>query len=225
MKRVLEPEVMDTEQDATEYDAMDFSEANERFADRAAALLVGLESPRVADLGTGNGLIPLLLLDRVPNARIVAVDLAESMLAVARRRFAEHPRGAQIEVRLADAKSTGLPDADFDLVLSNSTAHHIPAPLDLFRELARLRRVDGALLVGDLARPATLDDARAVVERVAPNDGPRQKQLFFDSLCAALTLEEVRACAEAAGLAQATVAVVSDRHWNVEIPRDTKPSR
>jgi hypothetical protein len=57
------------------------------------------------------------------------------------------------------------------------------------------------------------------VNRAAPDDSARQKQLFFDSLCAALTLEEVRELVAAAGLEGATVAQVSERHWSVERAR------
>ncbi len=226
LQRVLEPEVMDTAEDAREYDAMDFADANGRFVSDASSLLRGLASPAVLDLGTGPGDIPIELKRRVPGARVVAVDLADSMLEVARAKVAAAGFEGSIELVRADVKATGLPAASFDLVLSNSTAHHLPDPLALFREVARLIRPGGAFLLRDLFRPPTMDAARAVVERVSPSDSPRQKQLFLDSLCAALTLEEVRAMAAEAGLETARVELVSDRHWTVERPhRADAPGR
>jgi ubiquinone/menaquinone biosynthesis C-methylase UbiE len=216
MARVLEPEVMDTEVDASEYDAMDFSEANARFADDAIALLASHDAPRLVDLGTGNGLIPLLLLERCPRAHVVAVDLAESMLAIARRRASERGLDDRITFVRADVKSTGLEAGSFDLVVSNSTAHHLPEPLALFEEIARLARPSGGFVVRDLFRPESPEVAWATVDRVAPNDSARQRQLFFDSLCAALTLDEVRERVGRAGLDGARVALVSDRHWTAE---------
>lgn len=216
MQRVLEPEVMDHPADAEEYDAMDFLESDTRFAEDAVALLAGVSSPRVVDLGTGTGTIPLLFLRRHPSATIIGVDLAQSMLTVARRKAENAGFANRVEWVLADVKKTALPGASFDLVMSNSTLHHIADPQALVDEMARLLKPGGALLLRDLARPPSIDAAHAIVERVAPHDSDRQKQLFFDSLCAALTLDEVRALASSAGIQGARIEMVSDRHFTVE---------
>ena len=108
------------------------------------------------------------------------------------------------------------------LVMSNSLAHHLPEPLDLLREIARVVKPGGAILVRDLLRPESVDAARAIVDRVAASDTPRQRQLFFDSLCAALTLDEVRERVAAAGIEGAAVTQVSDRHWSVERARSDR---
>jgi hypothetical protein len=55
MQRELEPEVMDTPEEASEYDAMDHTEANTAFVDRLIAL--GARG-RMLDIGTGPGHIP-----------------------------------------------------------------------------------------------------------------------------------------------------------------------
>jgi len=215
-QRVLEPEVMDTDEDAREYDAMDFADANSRFAEDALALIASVKSPRILDLGTGTAAIPIEMIRRRPDAQIVGLDLAESMLVVAREKARVAGIAASLDLRAGDVKATGLAPATFDLVMSNSTAHHLPDPLAMFREIARLTRPGGAILVRDLFRPETAALATATVERVAPNDSPRQKQLFLDSLNAALTVDEVRALARDAGLEGTRIAVVSDRHWTVE---------
>ncbi len=54
LERVLEPEVMDTEEDAIEYDAMDFMEVNTAFAQEAIAI-GSKEQGLVLDVGTGTG--------------------------------------------------------------------------------------------------------------------------------------------------------------------------
>jgi ubiquinone/menaquinone biosynthesis C-methylase UbiE len=227
MQRVLEPEVMDTEEDAAEYDAMDFSEPNARFADDAIALL-GPHGTHVLDVGTGPGHIPILLLARRPELRIVATDLARSMLDIAARNLARAGVADRCELRLADAKALPLPDASFDLVICNSTVHHVAEPVRALREIGRVVRPGGAILVRDLCRPESVEAAWATVERVSPRDSPRQKRLFFDSLRAALTLEEVCSCVREAGLEGVHVALASDRHWTCERAArdaDAQPSR
>jgi ubiquinone/menaquinone biosynthesis C-methylase UbiE len=223
--RTLEPEVMDSDEDASEYDAMDFSEPNGRFARDAVALIGGAlagdgpvsgHAPVALDIGTGTADIPLRMLDLHPSLRIVALDMADSMLRIARAHAASRGHAARLDLQKHDGKAIDLGDARFDLVMSNSVVHHIPEPVALFREIARLVRPGGAVLVRDLARPASRRAARAIVERVAANDSPKQKKLFFDSLCAALTVDEVRALARQAGLGDLRVEMVSDRHWTAE---------
>lgn len=215
MRRILEPEVMDTRRDAEEYDEMDFWEADTRFAEDAIALL-GAGGGYVLDLGTGTGKIPALMLQRHPGARVVAVDLAHEMLRVAAWRVGEAGVADRCQLLHMDAKQLALPDATFDLVMCNSTAHHIPEPERLFREIARLVRPGGGVIVRDLQRPETTGDAAAIVERVAAGDHPRQRQLFYDSLCASLTLDDVQRLVDDAGLDRMRIARCSDRHWTAE---------
>jgi ubiquinone/menaquinone biosynthesis C-methylase UbiE len=216
LPRVLEAEVMDTIEDAEEYDAMDFTASNRAFAEAAIALVGDAPRPRVLDLGTGTAQIPLLLLEMHPRATVVAVDLSGPMIEVAARRARSSPHRDRLELVLGDAKSEAPGSGTFDLVMSNSVAHHIPDPTVLFRQLARAARPGGAVLVRDLFRPASHEEAWAVVNRVSPNDSDKQKRLFFDSLCAALTPDEVREMAARAGLGDARVPTVSDRHWSLE---------
>lgn len=219
MKRTLEPEIMDTVEDAEEYDAMDFSQTDTQFADRAASLLGVMEGGRALDIGTGTAKIPVLFLSRRPGSQVLAVDMAEQMLRVAAHNIEAAGLTQSCTLAKMDAKALDAQDASFDLVMSNSLAHHLPEPLELFREIARVAGPRGAVLVRDLIRPESPESAWALVDRLAAGDSERQRKLFFDSLCAALTLDEVREMVRAAGLSCATVTRSSDRHWSVERAR------
>ena len=225
MERTLETEVMDTTEEAEEYDAMDFSATDTAFAEVAAALLGDVRGARVLDIGTGTAKIPLLLLGRRPDVSVLAVDMAGEMLRVAERNVAAAGLAHACTLACMDAKALDVAPASFDLVMSNSLAHHVPEPLDLFREIARVAGVSGAVLVRDLIRPESPEAAWAIVNRLAADDTERQRRLFFDSLCAALTLDEVRARVSAAGIEGARVVQCSDRHWSVERPRRAPSDR
>jgi ubiquinone/menaquinone biosynthesis C-methylase UbiE len=216
MLRILEPELMDTPRDAQEYDAMDFTESNTRFAVDALALLSKTKDAEVLDVGTGTARIPILMLDRAPGLKVLAVDLAGEMLRVATRNVVAAGHSERCRMGKLDAKALRLPDRRFDLVMCNSTAHHIPDPRIIFKEMARVLKPNGALIVRDLIRPNTMDEAWATVKRVAAGEHPRQQQLFFDSLCASLTLAEVTDLVAQSGLDRMHVAKVSDRHWTAE---------
>lgn len=218
MERVLEPEVMDDDDEAAAYDAMDFAETDGLFADAASALAppAGGAPLRVLDLGTGTAKIPILLATARPDVRVLAIDLAESMLRLARARVERAGLAGRVTLAHMDAKSPALEPGSFDLVMSSSVAHHLPEPAALFVAAARLVRPGGAVLVRDLARPATVADAHAVVARVSPDASPEQARLFFESLCAALEPGEVRAMLDGAGLFDVTVRMATDRHWSAE---------
>jgi ubiquinone/menaquinone biosynthesis C-methylase UbiE len=214
--RILEPELMDTEDEALEYHAMDFSEPDGRFARDALALVAAVKAPELIDFGTGTAKIPVLLCRTRQDARVYAVDPAAEMLRVASRHVAEARLDGAITLARSDGRATKLAAGRFDAVLSNSTVHHIHQPAALFREMKRVLKPGGAILVRDLCRPRSMDDAWAIVKRVAAGDSLRQQQLFFDSLCAALTVEEVEKILAEVGWSDLRVTMSSDRHWSIE---------
>jgi len=222
MRRILEPEVMDTPEEADGYDAMDHSEPNAAFVARLVEL--GARG-RMLDIGTGPGHIPLLVCERIPGCRVAGVDLARHMLAHAERRRLASPHAARIEYRLADAKGLDFPDALFDAVFSNTILHHIPDPRPFLAEARRVLAPGGALLIRDLFRPETPGHADELVALHAADADPYQRGLFRASLGAALTPEELRAAADEAGLEQAGIVIDSDRHMSLQLPdrRATRP--
>jgi ubiquinone/menaquinone biosynthesis C-methylase UbiE len=215
LQRVLEPEVMDSWPEATAYDAMDFAEVNSDFARTAIAL--NPTAVKVLDIGTGTARIPILLCQAQTCCRVLAVDLAQSMLVLGQRNVEEAGLEQRIRLELADGKGLPYPNMDFDLVISNSLVHHLPEPIDLFRQIARLVTPRGAVLIRDLLRPESMEEIDRILA-AAGDFGPHQNQLFRDSLHAALTLAEVTELVELAGLNRGKLYQSSDRHWTLAIP-------
>jgi len=86
--------------------------------ERALDHIRGIEEPRVLDVGTGTGAIALAIADEAPTARITAVDLSPDALSLARENL--DLTGVNGRVRLVEHDLTsGLGDAEFDLVVSN----------------------------------------------------------------------------------------------------------
>jgi len=223
LPRVLEPEVMDTAQEASDYDAMDHGQVNARFCDD---LLAARAAPgRVLDVGTGTALIPIALCERSADVQVEAIDLAAHMLALAERNVARAGLSGRIRVSRRDAKATGWPEGSFDTVISNSIVHHIPEPRDVLAELWKLTAPGGTLFVRDLERPASGARVAELVATYAPVPTglpdaeramhERQRDLFEASLRAALTVDEVRAMVAVLGVPSSTVRATSDRHWTL----------
>jgi ubiquinone/menaquinone biosynthesis C-methylase UbiE len=214
MERILEPEYMDTEEEAQSYEAMDHAEANESVTSRFLEL--GGGDGLTLDIGTGPGDIPILLAERKPAGRYVAVDAAAEMLKLAKAKVSDSGLTARIVLHQVDAKQLPYPTHSFDAVFSNTILHHIPTPIDLLREAWRVLRPGGVLLIRDLYRPPTEADAWALVDKHAAGATETQRRLLFDSLHAALTLAEAEELVAAAEMTGATVEMTSDRHYTIE---------
>lgn len=218
MQRVLEPEYMDTPDEANSYAAMDFTAVNTAVVDGFLALGGG-SCRNVVDLGTGPGDIPLQLAQRSSIPSITGVDAAATMLALARPKAQRLGLDRRVRFERADVKHLPYGAGSFDGVFSNTILHHIPEPTEFLREAARILAPGGVLMIRDLCRPETPAAARRLVELHAAAADAVQQELLYASLCAALTLPEVRAAAASAGLGRARIHMTSDRHYTIEIAR------
>jgi release factor glutamine methyltransferase len=120
--------------------------------DRCLALLAGVESPRVLDVGAGTGAIALALADEHPGARVTAVDVSPDALALARENAVR--TGLALELREGGLEAAA---EGWDLVVSNPP---YVAPAEWARLQPEIRGWEprGALvgegLHGELARLA-----------------------------------------------------------------------
>jgi SAM-dependent methyltransferase len=238
LARVLEPEVMDTAEEARDYDAMDHGAVNVRFCEDFLAFAnpgrdprqpaLGSRTARVVDFGTGTALIPVELCKRAAGFVVVAIDLAQHMLDLAKENVARAGLAERILLERVDAKGTPFDDLAFGATISNSIIHHIPEPARCFAEMWRVTAKGGLLFVRDLHRP----DGDAEVDRLValyagdprgePAPDPRQvasyenqRALFRASLCAALTVAEVAGLIAPLGIPASAVTMTSDRHWTL----------
>jgi len=217
--RIPEPEVMDDALEVEAYRQADFTEVNTACARRALAVAGRSVRGRAIDLGTGPAEIPVILCSLAPSWRIVAVDASRAMLRAARNRIAAAGLSRRVRLVRGDATDLALVRGPFDLVISNSLVHHLPDPIPFWREVGRLAGRSGAILVQDLARPRTRERAWALVRLHARGSSPLLRRLFYRSLLAAFTTNEVREQLRAARLGRGfRVRMASDRHLEVSRP-------
>ena len=159
LERIPEPEVMDDLDGVDAYSAAASQAYLERI-DRTFVehiLSLGVAEGHALDIGTGPGVIPIMLAARVPRLRLTGVDLSEPMLQKARHSAEAAGVADRLDFRLGDAKSLPFSKQSFDLVLCNSLLHHLPAPLALLDEISRVSKPGGAILLRDLRRPSRLE--------------------------------------------------------------------
>ena len=147
--------------------------------------------------------------------RVAGVDLAQEMLRVGRRNVTD--AGLAGRALLQRARVTALPfrDACAMVLMSNSLMHHLPDPIAAFGEMCRVVSPGGVVFIRDLFRPASRLELDRLVHVHAAAATPAQRQLFADSLHAALTLDEVRDIVRTLPFSTASVEATSDRHWTL----------
>lgn len=105
------------------------------------------EGAVVLDLASGTGDFSRLVLDRVPGARAIAVDLTEPMLRLARKR-------GLTEAVCGDAAALPFADGSFQCVFIGYGLRNFPNLNAAVREIARVTRPGGMMVSLDFFLPA-----------------------------------------------------------------------
>ena len=157
------------------------------------------------DIATGSGDIPRALVRwgrrRGYDLRVLATDISEDVLAVARHETAHEPA---ITIEACDARALPYPDGAFDIAVCSLALHHFPRA-EAVKVLAEMGRVARrGIILNDLIRTwpgyvgAWLLGNVATRNRLTRHDAPL-------SILRAFTPEELAEMAREAGLLSITV--------------------
>ena len=102
---------------------------------------------RVLDVATGGGHTALAFSGFTPT--VVSTDLTLPMLAAARD-FIRDTGAANVRFVASDVEGLPFRDASFGVVTCRLAAHHFPAILPAMKEIARVLRPGGSLLLQDI---------------------------------------------------------------------------
>jgi arsenite methyltransferase len=174
----------------------------ERLTLRLAQLAGVAPGDRVLDVACGSG-ASALLLARELGCVTVGVDLGARAIEHARRAT---PAGARASFLVGDAETLPLPDASFDVALSECSLCTFPDKPRAIAEMARVVRLGGTIAIADVtadpdALPARLRTAAARVACVADaQSADAYAALLRDAGCEPLAIEphdaELRAMAD-----------------------------
>jgi SAM-dependent methyltransferase len=110
---------------------------------RLIGRVAGSATLEVLDIGCGTGFLSLLLAEL--GHRVTGIDFAGAMLAIARRKAAA--QGLRVDFRQADAESSDLTAASFDLVVERHVLWTLPSPERALGSWRDLLRRDGRLIL------------------------------------------------------------------------------
>jgi SAM-dependent methyltransferase len=158
------------------------------------ALLELRPGETVLDLGSGAGIDAFLAAREVgPSGRVIGVDMTPQMLQRARANAAAGGHG-NVEFREGRLEALPVESGTVDAVTSNCVINLVPDKEAVFREVARVLRPGGRMVVADIVLDAPLSEAVA-------ND----LAAWIGCISGALRREEYIALVEAAGLSSVEV--------------------
>jgi SAM-dependent methyltransferase len=102
---------------------------------------------RVLDVACGPGLLAAVIAPRVRH--VTGIDLTPAMIEEARRR-AGSQRVHNVAWQVGDAAALPFHDGAFTAVITRYSFHHMPDPLAVLREMARVCEPGGKVIVVDV---------------------------------------------------------------------------
>lgn len=123
---------------------------------RKAIKAVQADAPaEILDVATGTADVAIALARHLPLAGITGIDLSEGMLEVGRRKVAKAGLTDRITLRQADCLHLPFDDNSFDAVTVAYGVRNFEHLLDGYREMARVLRKGGRLVVIELSTPTS----------------------------------------------------------------------
>jgi ubiquinone/menaquinone biosynthesis C-methylase UbiE len=101
----------------------------------------------ILDVGCGGGRTVQTLATLAPEGKVFGVDYSAASAAVARRSNAELIRAGRVEIQQAIVSQLPFSDETFDLVTAVETHYYWPNPVADLREIRRVLKPGGALIV------------------------------------------------------------------------------
>jgi arsenite methyltransferase len=148
----------------------------------------------VLDLGAGGGFDCFIAGAKVgATGRVIGVDMTPAMLSKARANIAGYSAQtglSNVEFRLGEIEHLPVADATVDAVISNCVINLSPNKAQVWREVARVLKRGGRVAISDLALLKPLPDAVRT-----------DLEALVGCVAGAMLVEDMRALAQAAGLA------------------------
>ncbi len=157
----------------------------------------------VLDLGSGSGLDCFLAAQQVgETGKVVGLDMTDSMLELAARNL-DKVGATNVEFTKGEMESMPLPDAQFDVIISNCVINLSPDKDAVFRESARVLKPGGRMSVSDI-----------VWTRTPTEQETADLASWAGCIAGALEISDVKAKLNAAGFTDIKIEVTEQGENN-----------
>jgi len=165
------------------------------------------EGDVVLDLGSGAGKDVFLAAQKVGDAgHVIGVDMTPEMLALARKnavKFFAATGLANVEFREGTIENLPVEDASVDVVISNCVINLSPDKPQVFREVFRVLKSGGRMIVSDI-----------VLNRPLPEAAKSDANLYTSCIAGALLRDEYLDAIRRAGFAR--VELLNDHTYTTK---------
>ena len=132
------------------------------------------------DVGCGTGNVLALIKDKF-NVKVSGIDLSEGMIKKSREILGEN-----VDLKVGDSENLLWVDDTFDVIICNASFHHYPNPVAVLKEMRRVLKTDGRVIIADPWMPNPI---RYFVNLIFPimNNGD-VKMYSGNEMCKMLTI-------------------------------------
>lgn len=109
----------------------------------------------ILDLATGTGDMAIEMARAIPAAHVTGADLSQGMIDIGRQKVERHGLQERVTLEVADALALPFPDGSFDVITIAFGVRNFEHLEDGYREMQRVLRPGGLLVVLELTPPAS----------------------------------------------------------------------
>jgi ubiquinone/menaquinone biosynthesis C-methylase UbiE len=112
----------------------------------------------IIDLGTGPGYLPVEIVRRKPDIKIIGIDLSKKLIRMAQVNAAKAGLSSQLRFEVGNSANLRFDDDVFDMVISTGMLHSLKNPVAVLKEIYRVLKIGGEAWIYDPANVTTYID-------------------------------------------------------------------
>lgn len=105
-----------------------------------------LKEGSILDIGCGTG--ELLYIINKKGLKLYGIDLSDKMIEKAKEKLQNHAN-----LTIGDSENLPYKDNKFDIIICNDSFHHYPNPIKALKEMNRVLKNNGKIIMGDCYQP------------------------------------------------------------------------
>jgi len=117
----------------------------------AEEIVSTFKSGGILDLGTGPGYLPIEIVRRAPEIKIIGVDLSRKLIQIAQANAAKAGLSQQLSFEVGNSAKLHFDNASFDMVISTGMLHSLKNPVAVLKEIYRVLKKGGEAWIYDPA--------------------------------------------------------------------------
>ena len=188
----------------------------------ARALTLGIESGIVLDVGTRAGLIALKIIWQNENLVAMGLDTAGPLVERARATATAWDLNERAVFQVGDPRRMRFKSGYFDLVVSDCSLHRFDNGVEVLREIGRVLKPKGAILIRDYSRPNRLKMI-GKIQQHTERLGDAMRSQVEQAIQSAYTPDEIRQAVKEAGLTDVRVEDSDPDYVIIERRGETDP--